>query len=189
MQGAGTLGPLPLESQEHPPHTDTHPAGLWEPGIPTSSSRPCPPNSPPLWWEGWPAGGRETGRTRPELTPGSAMTAGKKHALFSLRAPLWKTGALGSPEPLPSQMSSGSKGTSPTSWRKASHGATLRFALRQHHLLAVLGMTPILFSGDPRIPARGGCQTYTLSITLHLEQFINSSQQIVPGRCCRVPIL
>ena len=45
------------------------------------------------------------------------------------------------------------------------------------------------FSGDPRIPELSGVKMYPLSLTLHLEHFIKSSQEIVLDRCYCVPIL
>lgn len=74
-------------------------------------------------------------------------------------------------------------------WRKPSHGATGRFVLRQHHLLAILGMTPILSQVTLEYQNSRGSKWQRLSLTLHLEHFIKSLQDIVLYRCYRVPIL
>lgn len=66
----------------------------------------------------------------------------QRHALFSFRACLRKMRALDSPEPLQSQCTLTPKGP-PHLLEKTYSLATGRFALRQHHLLALLGMTPI----------------------------------------------
>lgn len=142
IQGSGSLGPPPLESQTPLHHPDRHPARLGEASHPILSSRVYHTSAK---GQGWPVGGRETGRgRRVRRLPLATRALGclQRHALFSFRACLRKMRALDSPEPLQSQCTLTPKGP-PHLLEKTYSLATGRFALRQHHLLALLGMTPI----------------------------------------------
>lgn len=150
--GPGTISPQK--------GTPSKASGSWCPNL---LIRLCAPNIPQPWGEGWLAGGREAGGvgTVPVGGPcggslwdasGLGLSSGchnySRHAPFGLRAPLWKMRGLDSPEPLQCQCTRAPKGP-PHLLEKTFPGMAGRFALRQHHLLALLGMTPILSSGTP----------------------------------------